>query len=132
MLYLGTLNSEIFITFVQRLIAQRERKLFWILDRHPVHQSKRVKQWLANHHDQIEVFFLPSYSPELNPVEYLNGDVKQGVHDKSPSRNVSQLKARVLSQLRTLQKLPQRVQSYFEHPTIAYASQKMHSLLLPG
>jgi DDE superfamily endonuclease len=82
-------------------IAKRERKLFWIIDRHLVHQSQLVHQWLAEHIQQIEVFYLPSYlpfySPQLNPVEYLNGDVKQGVHSKSPSRNLSQLKGRVLA-----------------------------------
>jgi transposase len=122
----------LFILFLQRLIAKRQGKLFWIIDRHPVHQSQLVHQWLAQHTQQIEVFYLPSYSPQLNPVEYLNGDVKQGVHSKSPSRNLSQLKGRVLSHLHKLQKLPQRVQSYFEHPFIAYALQQMYSILLPG
>lgn len=132
MLYTCKLTSEIFILFLQRLIATRERKLFWIVDRHPVHRSELVQQWLLQHKDHIELFYLPSYCPELNPVEYLNGDVKQGVHSKSPSRSLSQLKGRVLSHLRMLQKLPERVRSYFEHPRIAYAAQKKHSLLLPG
>jgi transposase len=123
MLYTSTLNAQVFIVFLQRLIAKRERKLFWIIDRHPVHEAKLVQQWLAKHADQIEVVYLPSYSPQLNPVEYLNGDVKQGVHSKSPSRNLKQLKGRVLSHLRMLQKLPQRILSYFEHPSIAYAAQ---------
>jgi transposase len=94
--------------------------------------QQRVQPWLAEHSQPIEVFYLPSYSPQLNPVEYLNGDVKQGVHSKSPSRNLNQLKGRVLSHLRKLQKLPQRILSYFKHPLIAYASQQMHSILLPG
>jgi transposase len=123
MLYTSTFTSEVFLTFLHRLIAQRQRKLFWIIDRHPVHKAQVIQQWLAQHADQIEVFELPSYSPQLNPVEYLNGDVKQGVHSKSPSRNLQQLKGRVFSHLRKLQKLPKRVLSYFEHPSIAYASQ---------
>jgi len=121
MLYTSKLTSEVFIAFLQRLIEKRERKLFWIIDRHPVHQSALVQEWLAAHSEKIEVFELPSYSPQLNPVEYLNGDVKHGVHSKSPSRNLNQLKQRVLSHLRKLQKLPERIQSYFEHPFIAYA-----------
>lgn len=122
MLYTSTFTGVVFIQFLQRLIAKRERKLFWILDRHPVHLSAVVQQWLTDHADQIEVFYLPSYSPQLNPVEYLNGDVKQGVHAKSPSRNLKQLKERVMSHLRKLQKLPQRIQSYFKHPAIEYAA----------
>lgn len=122
MLYAGKLDRLIFITFLERLIAGRQRKLIWIVDRHPVHRAQQVQDWLAAHTQQIEVVFLPSYSPHLNPVEYLNGDVKQGVHSKVPSRNFEQLKFRTLSHLRKLQKLPARVKSYFQHPEIAYAA----------
>lgn len=122
MLYAGKLDSLIFISFLERLIEARERKLIWIVDRHPVHRAQVVQDWLAAHIQQIEFVFLPSYSPHLNPVEYLNGDVKQGVHSKAPSRNFEQLKLRVLSHLRKLQKLPARVKSYFQHPDIAYAA----------
>lgn len=122
MLYTCTLAAEQFIQFCKRLIAKRRHKLFWIVDRHPVHRQAVVKQWLKKHCKQIELFYLPSYSPQLNPVEYFNGDVKQGVHDKSPTRNLSQLKRRVMSQLRRLQKLPEHIRNYFKHPSIAYAA----------
>ena len=121
MLYSEKLTAQVFIVFLERLIAQRTRKLMWIVDRHPVHRSKLVKQWLEEHHKDIEMLFLPSYSPELNPAEYLNCDVKQGVHSKPPTRSEAQLKQRLLSHLRKLQKLPQRIMSYFKHPSIAYA-----------
>jgi transposase len=121
MLYTQKLTAQVFIVFLERLIAQRTRKLMWIVDRHPVHRSKVVKQWLEEHHKDIEMLFLPSYSPELNPAEYLNCDVKQGVHSKPPTRSEAQLKQRLLSHLRKLQKLPQRILTYFNHPSIAYA-----------
>lgn len=122
MLYTCNLTVEIFIQFLERLIQQRTQKLIWITDRHPIHLNPRVQQWLAQHRQQIEMFHLPAYSPQLNPVEYLNGDVKQGVHDKPPSRNIHQFKQRLISHLRKLQKLPDRVKSYFQHPSIAYAA----------
>jgi len=121
MLYAGKLDSLVFLTFLERLIQGRERKLFWIVDRHPVHRSQVVQDWLAQHSTEIEMVFLPSYSPHLNPVEYLNGDVKQGVHSKAPSRSFGQLRHRVLCHLHKLQKLPARVRSYFQHREIAYA-----------
>jgi transposase len=74
------------------------------------------------HSEQIEFVFLPAYSPHLNPVEYLNGDTKQGVHSKPPSRSFEELKQQTFSHLRKLQQLPQRVKSYFQHPEIAYAA----------
>lgn len=122
MLYAGKLDSLVFILFLERLIGQQQRKLYWIVDRHPVHQAQVVQDWLSTHSCRIELVFLPPYSPHLNPVEYLNGDVKQGVHSKAPSRNFEQLRHRALCHLRKLQKLPARVRSYFQHPEIAYAA----------
>jgi len=122
MLYAGKLTAIIFITFMERLISKRSRKLFWIVDRHPVHRSTVVQQWLALHKQQIELFYLPSYSPQLNPAEYLNCDVKQGVHSQPPTRTLTQLKHRLISHLHKLQKLPARIKKYFEHPFIAYAA----------
>lgn len=122
MLYTSNLTSAVFLRFLQRLIRQRHRKLFWIVDKHPVHRAEQVQQWLAEHKEQIEIFYLPSYSPQFNPVEDLNCDVKQGVHSKPPTRNLAQLKRRVRSHLHKLQKLPARIVKYFKHPFIAYAA----------
>ncbi|MEP0872021.1 hypothetical protein NDA01_19575, partial [Trichocoleus desertorum AS-A10] len=79
-----------------------------------------------------ELFYVPSYSPQLNPADYLSGNVKQGVHSKPPTRNLVQLKQRSISHLHKLQKLPLRVQKYFEHPFIAYAANKMQPQSLPS
>lgn len=122
MLYTQKLTAQMFIRFLERLIAKRERKLLWIVDRHPVHRSDAVRHWLQQHQDNIEIYFLPSYSPQLNPTEYLNCDVKQGVHSKPPTRNLSQLNGRLRSHLFKLQKLPARIVKYFKHPFIAYAA----------
>jgi transposase len=77
---------------------------------------------LENHKDKIELFFLPSYSPELNPDEYLNCDLKAGVHPGVPARTKGQLKKKAISHLRMLQKKPKRVKKYFKHPKIAYTA----------
>lgn len=122
MLYTQKLTAQVFVTFLERLIAKRTRKLMWIVDRHPVHRARAVQQWLHQHQDKIEMHFLASYSPQLNPAEYLNCDVKQGVHSKPPTRNLAQLKERLRSHLHKLQKLPARIIKYFKHPSIAYAA----------
>jgi transposase len=92
-----------------------------ILDNLKVHHSYIVKDWIEEHIEQIEIFFLPSYSPELNPDEYLNCDLKAGVYSGAPARTKGQLKCKAISHLRKLQKLPGRVRKYFKHPKIAYA-----------
>ena len=80
-----------------------------------------LKIWLEDHKAKIEVFHLPAYSPELNPDEYLNCDLKVGVHSVVPARTEGQLKKTALSHLRKLQKLPGRIKNYFKHPKIVYA-----------
>ena len=122
MIYDGTMNSDTLIKFLKRLIKDAGRKIYLILDNLRVHHSKPVKKWVKEHSDQIELFFLPSYSPELNPDEYLNCDLKDGVHSKVPSRSKKDLKKKALSHLRKIQKTPGRVKNYFKHPKIAYAA----------
>jgi transposase len=121
MIYDGTMNSQTFIKFCQRLIKDAGKKIYLILDNLRVHHSYLVKDWIQQHKDEIELFFLPSYSPELNPDEYLNCDLKAGVHSGPPARSKKQLKSKAICHLRMLQKKPTRVAKYFKHPKIAYA-----------
>ena len=122
MIYKDTMNAKTFLKFVKRLIKDATQKIFLILDNLRVHHSYVVKEWLENHKEEIELFFLPSYSPELNPDEYLNCDLKAGVHSGVPARTKDQLGKKAISHLRMLQKKPKRVQKYFEHHKIAYAA----------
>jgi len=122
MVYKNKMNSQKLIRFMRRLIKDSDKKIFLILDNLKVHHSYVVRDWLKEHEDEIEIFFLPSYSPELNPDEYLNCDLKAGVHSGVPARSKKQLKRKAISHLRKLQKLPGRVMKYFKHPKIAYAA----------
>jgi len=92
MTYKGTMNSQRFIIFLKRLIKGASRKLYIILDNLKVHHSKIVKKWTEENNDKIALFFLPSYSPELNPDEYLNNDLKSGIGLKASPKNEKQMK----------------------------------------
>lgn len=118
----GSMNVDIMIDFCKRLIKSAQRKVYLIVDNLRVHHAKLFKSWLAEHREEIEVFYLPSYSPELNPDEYLNCDLKAGVHSGKPARSKEQLKSKVVSHMRMLQKKPKRVAKYFEHSKISYAA----------
>lgn len=118
----GNMNADILIEFCKRLIKSSKRKVYLILDNLRVHHARVFKDWLAEHDEAIGVFYLPSYSPELNPDEYLNCDLKGGVHSGKPARDKKQLKTKVISHMRMLQKKPQRVAKYFKHRKIAYAA----------
>jgi transposase len=118
----GAMNADVLIDFFKRLIKDAKRKVFLILDNLKVHHARKVKDWLAKHEKEIEVFYLPSYSPELNPDECLNADLKDGVTRRAPARSKAQLKKAAISHLRKLQKSPRRVRKYFEHKPVRYAA----------
>ena len=118
----GTMNADILIDFCARLIKSAGRKVYLVLDNLRVHHAKIFRAWLAKHGGEIEVFYLPSYSPELNPDEYLNCDLKAGVHGGKAARTKDQLKKKVRSHMRMLQKKPGRVATYFKHEKICYAA----------
>lgn len=122
MIYPGALRPPRLIEFMRRLVKDAKRKVFLILDNLNVHKAAAVREWLEQHREQIEVFFLPPYSPELNPSEYFNGDLKSSVHRDVPARDQHELKAKVLSHSRRIQRSPARVQKYFEHRAIRYAA----------
>ncbi len=122
MIYNKAMNAQLLIKFLKQLIRDAGRKIFVILDNLRVHHAKIVKEWLTTHRSEIEVFHLPSYSPELNPDELLNCDLKAGVHSGAPARNEKQLKKKILSHMRMLQKTPSRVCKYFEHRKVKYAA----------
>ena len=88
----------------------------------PVHRSARVRDWLAGRAAEIELFYLPGHSPELNPDEGVNGDLKKAVTRQEPARGKAQLKRAVVGHMRRLSKLPDRVRSFFGHKTFRYAA----------
>lgn len=122
LIYTEKMTQQLFIKFLKRLIASFDRKVFVIVDNLKVHHGKLVQQWTKENKERIELFFIPSYSPELNPDEYLNRDLKKNVHAKRTPRTVDELKANIISFMRKLQKMPSRVRSYFNSSHIAYAS----------
>lgn len=122
MMYRDTLTAEVLIKFLERLIREADRKVFLVLDNLRVHHSRKVREWLAQHTEQIELFFLPSYSPELNPDEYLNADLKARLNAAEPVRDAKHLKRKVVSHLHSIQKQPARIRSYFKAERIKYAA----------
>mgnify|MGYP000915204217 CR=1 FL=1 len=103
--------------------GQREgKKIFLILDNLSVHHCKPVKEWVAEHTEQIEVFYLPSYSPELNPDERLNADLKHAIGTKVPVRTKAKLQAAASQHMAFIEAHPERVRSYFQDPFVKYAA----------
>jgi transposase len=119
----GTVTATVFREFLKRMITGMDRKIFLVVDGHPTHKAKLVRQFVADHSERIELFFLPPYSPELNPDELVWGNVKTRIA-KMAIQTKDELKAVVHGALCRLQKMPDLVSSFFRTPSCSYAVRK--------
>jgi len=117
-----SITSELFIEFLGALIRNAERKVYVIIDNLPVHHSKIVAEWVEKQQDKIALFFIPSYSPDLNPDEKFNADLKYAIGSKTPVRTVAKLKTNTQNYMDLLAKSPDRIKSYFQAPSTKYAA----------
>ena len=116
------IDAPTLIKFFTRLCKDAGRKVFVILDNLNVHKARAVTAWVAAHSDAIALFYLPSYAPELNPDEYLNGDLKLSVAKRAPARSREDRLRTATSRLRSLQRRPAQVRKFFQHPRVRYAA----------
>ena len=115
-------DADKFCEFLQALIKDAGKKVFLILDNLRVHHSKVVKAWVAERKEQIELFYLPSYSPQLNPEERLNADLKQEMSKRVPVRTKAKLRQAATAHMMMLEQTPERVIGYFQDRHVKYAA----------
>ena len=118
----GAMNTDWMIAFMEKLIADSQQKVFLILDNLRVHHAKLLTEWLVEHKEQIEVFYLPPYSPEINPDEYLNREFKTRLRQGDRAKSKSSLLKKASEFMAFLAKTPGRVISYFRHAPVQYAA----------
>jgi len=118
----GRFNGEVFQTFLQQMIKYSRQKIYFVTDGHPAHKTKKLNEWLAENKDRIEVFFLPPYSPELNPQEYVNQDVKTNVIGKKRPINKAQMRTNVEEFMNKRKNDKKQVQKYFHVSHVRYAA----------
>jgi len=122
MIFRRRFNAGVFLIFLGRLIRSTDRKVYLIVDRHPAHKARKVERWLDEHQERIRMFYLPPYSPELNPDERLNQDVKSNAVGRRRSRTLSEMLQNLRGYLRSTQKRPDIVKSYFQDQSVRYAA----------
>jgi transposase len=122
MTYKGSMDAALFLLFLSKLLEGATRKIFLIVDQLSAHKKPDVEVWLQEHKEQIEVFELPTYSPELNPVEYLNNDMKGEVNKAGLPDDQGTLHGRMIEFMSKLVSVPLHVISYFLHPKVQYAA----------
>lgn len=113
---------DVLLDFLERLIRKAPQKIFLILDNHKVHHAYRVRQWVEDHKDKIEIFYLPPYSPELNPDELLNQDVKSNAVGRKRANSLPELKSNLRQYLMGTKRNPHIVRSYFHKAEVLYAA----------
>jgi transposase len=122
-LFTGSFTGAVFIDFLGRLLRDcGGRKVHLIVDGHPVHRAMAVSAWVGRHADRIELHFLPGYSPELNPVELLNHDVKANAAGRRRPRSAGELRDELRGYLRRRQRQPEVLVRFFNHPSTRYAA----------
>ncbi len=122
MFYKENMTAQLMIKFLKRLIRSCKRKVILILDNLRVHHSKMLQKWLAENKAFIEVFFLPSYSPDLKPDEILNSNLKQAISRKPESRRKGELAKHAKAHMQSIQKHPEHIKSFFQKESVRYAS----------
>jgi transposase len=115
MIYSDSMNADKFIEFLEHLTKSSEKKIFLIVDNLRVHHSKIVTEWVLKNKENIALFYLPSYSPERNPDEYLNCDLKQGLSVKTSPK--------------TKEKIQENIQKHME-PNNRNSHNKTSSILM--
>lgn len=125
MVFKKRFNADVFIEFIKRLLCSTKRKIFLIVDRHPSHRAKKIQGWLEQPEikTKIEIFFLPSYSPKLNPDEILNQDIKSNAVGRQRPHTQSELISNVRGYLRSRQQTPDFVKKYFREKNVEYAAE---------
>ena len=118
----GKIDSEKYIEFLRQIIQGRSNPIILIVDRAPFHRSKKVRDFVRLHRRKIRIYFLPSYSPELNPDEQVWNMVKSKKVGRKSVKTKSQLKEKVNSTLRSLQQKTEAIKSFFMLPHTRYAA----------
>ena len=116
------MNADLLIEFLDQLIADHAQKVFLILDNLKVHHAKAVTRWVGERPERIELFYLPPYTPEHNPAEYLNRDFKTHLRLSARSSTPHALRQKAETFLQVLLNTPARVMAYFNHYAAHYAA----------
>lgn len=122
MVFTEPFTASVCVRFLKRLVRHATSKVFLILDGHPVHRSGTVTRWAARHADAIELFLLPPYSPDLNPDEFLNNDVKSNALGRRRPADRAEMIDDLRAYLRSTQRRPELVKRYFHAEPVRYAA----------
>ncbi|MFI7134398.1 IS630 family transposase [Nonomuraea sp. NPDC050153] len=118
--FVGTIDSAAFIEYLKTLLHDIPGKIFLILDGHPAHRSAETKAFVKSTKGRLRIFFLPPYSPELNPDEWVWKSIKHDRVGRAIVRSVDELTDRIEQAVDRLQATPELVRSFFRDRDLLY------------
>ena len=121
----GRLNAAIFIEFLKRLLHNSDKPIFLIVDGHPTHKAKKVREYIDSTQGKLRLFILPPYSPELNPDELVWNNLKNHRVGRKMITGPDDLKQKIISCLRSLQKMPHKIKGFFREKHVRYILAEM-------
>lgn len=119
MIHEGRANAEVFLEFLQRLMHDAKGPIFLVLDGHSIHKARIVTDYVSEQNGRLKLFFLPAYSPHLNPDEQVWGNVKSRVARRAVI-DKTDLRIKLTAALERLRELPHLIAGFFRHPDCAY------------
>ena len=118
----GGVNAGVFIEFLKRLLSGAPHKIFLIVDRGPAHRAKKTKAFVESLGGALRLFFLPPYSPDLNPDELVWNHLKTHTVGRTTTDNKQSFRGKVLSSMCSLQNTPKKIAAFFQKPSLKYAA----------
>jgi len=118
----GSVNADVFIEFLKRLIKGAERKIFLIVDRGSAHRAKKVSAFVQTLGGKLRLFFLPPYAPDRNPDELVWKHLKADTVGRMAVTSKDDFAKKVRRSMRDLQNDARKIISFFQKPSLKYAA----------
>jgi transposase len=119
--YSERFNAQLFIKFLKQFTRGLRVPCFFVVDGHPAHRAKSVKDFIASTKGAIELYFIPPYAPDLNPDEFVWNHIKRNGLSRKPLRQNESLKTRITKDLASIKRRPALVKSFFRAKSVAYS-----------
>ena len=118
----GGVNADVFTAFLKRLMVGSRNRIFLIVDRGPAHTAKKTKAFVAGLGGRLRLFYLPPYSPDRNPDELVWKHLKADTVGRTSITSLEDFRTKVKSSMRSLQRNPDKIRSFFHKPSLRYAA----------
>src|SRR3954447_25398931 len=118
--YTGSLTGARFIEFCRKLLHDTDGPVYLVVDGHPTHRSKLVKEFVASTDARVRLFVLPAHPPRLTREGWVEKNDKRGRAGRTSLTGRDDFKAKIVSALRRLQKMPHIVRAFFADPDLRY------------